>query len=379
MSDFVLSVEHLEQAFAVAGGTLRAVDDVTLQIARGETVGLVGESGCGKSTLARTALRLIDPTGGTIRLGGEDITTTSQRALRRHRPRMQMVFQDPFGSLNPRRRVGKVIQEALAIAGEAPGGDAIVEALTRVGLTSEHAARYPHELSGGQRQRVGVARALATKPDLLVADEPVSALDVSVQAQLVNLLVDLQRDLGLAQLFVAHDLSVVRQVADRVAVMYLGRIVETAPTAVLFERARHPYTRALLAAVPVPDPARRGRVRERLQGEPPSPIDPPSGCAFHPRCLRASAVCHITVPPLWKYADGGMAACHHPVGVTAAEIAAGARDDSSPLAAGDDLPMADPEATGAGRGKADVEGSGARSGADVQTPGAGYDVTEGAE
>lgn len=347
MSEPVLVLDHLEQSFRTPDGTLRAVDDVSFQIAKGETLGLVGESGCGKSTLARTALRLIDPKAGTIRLGGADITSTSQRALRPHRPRMQMVFQDPFGSLNPRRRVGTVIREALQIGGaNAIDSGAVTAALEQVGLSGEYAARFPHELSGGQRQRVGVARALATKPDLLIADEPVSALDVSVQAQLVNLLVDLQRDLGLAQLFVAHDLSVVRQVADRVAVMYLGRIVEIGPTPVIFERARHPYTRALLAAIPVPDPARRGRARERLQGELPSPIDPPPGCTFHPRCPRASAVCHLTAPPLWRYADGGLTACHHPVGVDAAAIAAGARDDASPRAAGDDAPHPDPEAAG---------------------------------
>ncbi|MDO9353292.1 MAG: ABC transporter ATP-binding protein [Solirubrobacteraceae bacterium] len=345
----VLRIEHLEQSFRTKRGTLRAVDDVTLHIERGETLGLVGESGCGKSTLARTAMRLLDPKAGTIALGGEDITSISQRGLREHRPRMQMVFQDPFGSLNPRRRVGAALAEAKrAGLGRGAESKATVESsLERVGLAPEIAGRYPHELSGGQRQRVGVARALATSPDLLIADEPVSALDVSVQAQLVNLLVDLQRDLGLAQLFVAHDLAVVRQVADRIAVMYLGRIVETAPTPVLFGRARHPYTRALLAAVPVADPTKRGRARERLGGEPPSPVSPPTGCTFHPRCPRASDLCKTSSPALWRYADGASVACHHPVGVTAADIAAGARDDASIRAAGPEAPQPDPAAAAA--------------------------------
>ncbi|MBJ7472255.1 MAG: ABC transporter ATP-binding protein [Solirubrobacteraceae bacterium] len=346
MAEHLLELHHLEQQFTVSGGKLRAVDDVTLHIDRGETVGLVGESGCGKSTLARTAMRLIDPTAGTILLDGHDITTMSQRELRPQRTRMQMVFQDPFGSLNPRRRIVTIVSDALEARG-VPKADRRAEALAalkQVGLGQEHLDRYPHELSGGQRQRVGVARALATKPDLLVADEPVSALDVSVQAQLVNLLVDLQRELGLAQLFVAHDLSVVRQVASRVVVMYLGRIVETGPTTTLFATARHPYTRALLSAVPIADPTRRRRDRSAVFGELPSPIDPPTGCHFHPRCPRATEVCKTTQPPLWRYADGGAAACHHPHGVTAADIAGGARDDASPRASADLAPEPDQDA-----------------------------------
>lgn len=340
----LLRLEHLSQEFKVKDGTLKAVDDVTLTVDRGETVGLVGESGCGKSTLARTALRLIEPTAGTILLDGQDITKLPQRELRSMRHRMQMVFQDPYGSLNPRRRIGAIVGDALALRGVPKGDRAgqVLAALERVGLGSDHIGRYPHELSGGQRQRVGVARALAANPDLLIADEPVSALDVSVQAQLVNLLVDLQRDLGLAQLFVAHDLSVVRQVADRIAVMYLGRIVETGPTDVVFERARHPYTRALMAAVPIADPSRRGRRREAIQGELPSPIDPPKGCAFHPRCPRATDLCRTEQPALWRYADGGVAACHHPYGVDAAQLAAAARDDAlSPATAGATPPSVD--------------------------------------
>ena len=343
MTDHLLELEHVEQQFAVKGGHLRAVDDVTLHIDRGETLGLVGESGCGKSTLARTAMRLIDPTGGKITLDGQDITSISQRELRPQRTRMQMVFQDPFGSLNPRRRIETIVGEALQARG-VPKGERraqALQALEQVGLGEDHMSRYPHELSGGQRQRVGVARALATNPDLLVADEPVSALDVSVQAQLVNLLVDLQRQLGLAQLFVAHDLSVVRQVADRVAVMYLGRIVETGTTATIFQRSRHPYTRALLAAVPIADPTRRGRARVALSGELPSPIDPPQGCHFHPRCPRATEICKTTQPPLWRYADGASAACHHPFETSAADIAAGHRSDASPRAASDLAPEPD--------------------------------------
>lgn len=335
MSTPVLHVEHLSQSFAVRNGTLRAVDDVTLSVAPGETLGLVGESGCGKSTLARTAMRLLDPVSGTIALDGTDITSLSQRALRPLRPKVQMVFQDPLGSLNPRRRVARIVSDALAVGG-VPAAErraATLEALSRVGLGEEHLQRFPHELSGGQRQRVGVARALATRPQLLVADEPVSALDVSVQAQLVNLLASLQRDLGLAQLFVAHDLSVVRQVADRVAVMYLGRIVEIGPADVVYRRRRHPYTRALLAAVPVPDPARRDRERTLVRGELPSPVDPPAGCHFHPRCPLATDRCRAEQPPLWQYGDGSSVACHHPHETTAAEVAAGVRDPASPLAA----------------------------------------------
>ncbi len=349
MAEHLLELHHVEQQFDVPKGKLRAVDDVTLHIDRGETVGLVGESGCGKSTLARTAMRLIDPTGGRIVLDGQDITTLSQRALRPQRTRMQMVFQDPFGSLNPRRRVSTIVSDALEARG-VPRGEQraqALQALEQVGLGEDHLSRFPHELSGGQRQRVGVARALATNPDLLVADEPVSALDVSVQAQLVNLLVHLQRELGLAQLFVAHDLSIVRQVADRVVVMYLGRIVESGPTSTLFAKPRHPYTRALLAAVPIADPTRRKRERPQLIGELPSPIDPPSGCHFHPRCPRATDVCKTTQPPLWQYDDGGSAACHHPHDTSAAEIAAGSRSDASPRAAGDLAPEPESEPDGA--------------------------------
>lgn len=353
MADHLLEVKHVAQEFSVKNGKLRAVDDVTLHIDRGETLGLVGESGCGKSTLARTAMRLIDPTGGTILLDGEDITSISQRQLRPQRTRMQMVFQDPFGSLNPRRRISTIVGDALEARGvpKSERKRQALQALEQVGLGEDHLPRYPHELSGGQRQRVGVARALATNPDLLVADEPVSALDVSVQAQLVNLLVDLQRELGLAQLFVAHDLSVVRQVADRVAVMYLGRIVESGPTKELFAKPRHPYTRTLLAAVPIADPTRRRRERLPIRGELPSPVDPPSGCHFHPRCPRATDICQTVQPPLWAYADGTAAACHHPHDTTADEIVAGARSAASPVAAGDVAPEPDDQVPAAGVAK----------------------------
>jgi oligopeptide/dipeptide ABC transporter ATP-binding protein len=349
----LLELDHVQQWFPLREGLLgrvgsksvKAVDDVTLRIERGETLGLVGESGCGKSTLARTAMRLLDPTGGKIRFDGTDVTSGGRKELRPLRAKVQMVFQDPNGSLNPRRRIGSIIGDALELRG-VPQGDRRQEAgdlLERVGLLREHLTRYPNEFSGGQRQRIGIARALATGPDLVICDEPVSALDVSVQAQIVNLLADLQRELGLAQLFVAHDLSVVRQVADRVAVMYLGRIVETGPTKAIFTQPRHPYSRALLKAVPIADPHQRAEQAAALQGEPPSPVDPPSGCHFHPRCPRATDVCKTTQPPLWRYADGGSAACHHPHGVSAADIAAGTRDDTSPLTAGDLAPEPDPE------------------------------------
>ena len=348
----LLELEHVQQYFPVRSGLLgragrggrfvRAVDDVSLSIARGETLGLVGESGCGKSTLARTAMRLLDPTGGTIRFDGTDVTTGGRSDLRPLRAKVQMVFQDPQGSLNPRRRIGTIVGDALELR-NVPSGERRREAgdlLERVGLLRQHLDRYPNEFSGGQRQRIGIARALATGPDLLICDEPVSALDVSVQAQIVNLLADLQRELGLAQLFVAHDLSVVRQVADRVAVMYLGRIVERGPTATIFARPRHPYSKALLSAVPIADPHRRQGPAAALGGEPPSPIDPPPACHFHTRCPRATEICKTVQPPLWRYADGAAAACHHPHDTSEADIAAGSRDATSPIAAGDVAPDA---------------------------------------
>jgi oligopeptide/dipeptide ABC transporter ATP-binding protein len=253
---------------------------------------------------------------------------------------MQMVFQDPYASLNPRKRVGQIVGGPMRLHGRKDVGKRVRELLDRVGLAPEHANRYPHEFSGGQRQRIGLARALALDPLLILLDEPVSALDVSVQAQIINLLDDLQDDLGLTYLFVAHDLSVVRHVSDRIAVMYLGKIVEVAPSEELYTKPIMPYTDALLGAIPIPDP-KRNRERERivLEGEPPNPIDPPSGCRFHPRCPRATEICGRVEPPLAEYANGHLAACHHPLNVTSEEIAAARKSPASPLSAGDELPQ----------------------------------------
>ena len=318
----LLELTGLQKHFAVGGGLtgrgqhLQAVDGVDLTVQEGETLGLVGESGCGKSTLARCIVRLHEPTAGSIRFDGQDITRLSARRLRALRRDLVMVFQDPQASLNPRKRVDEIIGMPLRIHDMASGAalrTRVGELLELVGLSPSHAQRYPHEFSGGQRQRIGLARALATNPRLVVCDEPVSALDVSIQAQILNLLRDLQRELRLTLVFIAHDLGVVRHVSDRVAVMYLGRIVEIAPVDELFARPVHPYSEALLSAVPVPDPdvADSGIV---LEGDVPSPIDPPAGCRFHPRCRYATEICRVEDPPL-DAGDGKPhpAACHHPL------------------------------------------------------------------
>ena len=314
----LLRVENLRQWFRIGNGLLRrrdlvrAVEDVSFEIARGEVLGLVGESGSGKSTLGRAVLRLTEPTEGRISFEGRDITNLGRRALRPLRPHMQLIFQDPFASLNPRMTVRQIVAAPLAI--QQPGLDGrerdirVAEVLRTVGLSDQYADRYPHEFSGGQRQRIGIARALIMEPSFLVADEPVSALDVSIQAQIVNLLIEVKRKLDLTILFISHDLAVVGHLCDRVAVMYLGRIVEIAETRALFRQPRHPYTQALFAAVPVPDPTQR-RQRIILKGDMPSPITPPSGCAFRTRCRFALPACADAVPPLRETAAGHMTRC----------------------------------------------------------------------
>ena len=341
MSDALLEVAGLAKHFPVRRGvvvprrigTVRAVDGVSFRLDHGETLALVGESGCGKSTTARLVLRLIEPTAGTIRFEGVDITRMQGAPLRRLRRKMQIVFQDPFASLNPRMRVGDVLAEPLIVHGL---GDAaarrarVAELLGLVGLAPFHAERFPHEFSGGQRQRIGIARALAVEPALIVCDEPVSALDVSIQAQVVNLLKDLQERLNLSYLFIAHDLAVVKHMADRVAVMYLGRIVEVAPKAALFATPRHPYTRTLLAAIPRPDPHRHV-ARDLPGGDVPSPIDPPTGCHFHTRCPFMTDICRREAPGLDLLAPGHQVACHHAAELPPADLVVG--EASAPVAA----------------------------------------------
>ncbi|WP_374969093.1 ABC transporter ATP-binding protein [Terrabacter sp. BE26] len=337
----LLRVEHVTKTFPVGSSSLwrrgdvlvHAVEDVSLEIRTGETLGLVGETGCGKSTLARCIARLYDVTSGTVTFDGRDITQLSRRELRTVRREVQVIFQDPYGSLNPRRRVGSIIGDPFVIHGIGSGREVkrrVQELMERVGLNPEHYNRFPAEFSGGQRQRIGVARALALQPRLIICDEPVSALDVSIQAQIINLLIDLQTDFGLTYLFISHDLSVVRHVSDRVAVMYLGQLVEVARTEELFGTARHPYTRALLSALPVPDPdIADSRSRTILVGDLPSPTDPPSGCRFHTRCPRAQADCSAAVPPLEPvHGDrpDHRTACFHP-------LAAGEELSSDPSAA----------------------------------------------
>ena len=320
-TDALLSVSNLRKNFAVKGGVLsrvvdqvHAVDGVSFDIAAGETLGLVGESGCGKSTTGRCILRLIEPSSGEIWFNGADVTKMDATALRSLRRDMQIIFQDPYASLNPRLTVGAIVGEALTIHGLAKSRrqheDRVVQLLERVGLQADHMRRFPHEFSGGQRQRIGIARALAVEPKLIVCDEPVSALDVSIQAQVINLLEDLQEEFGLTYLFIAHDLSVVEHISTRIAVMYLGRVVEIAPAHDLYDTPLHPYSEALLSAVPIPDPTVK-RKRIMLQGDVPNPINPPSGCHFHTRCPIAKPDCATRVPELRESRPGHWVSCHY--------------------------------------------------------------------
>lgn len=319
-SEKILEIKNLKKYFPVKAGILRrtvgyvkAVDDISFYIRNGETLGLVGESGCGKSTTGQTILRLLEATDGEIWFEGKDVLSLTKKELRSLRKEMQIIFQDPYASLNPRMTVVDIVGEPLVIhnlvKNKKEKWERVRKILNKVGLSAEYMKRYPHEFSGGQRQRVGVARALAIDPKLIIADEPVSALDVSIQAQVINLLQDIQGNMGLTFLFIAHDLSVVKHICDRIAVMYLGKIVELSTKNELFENPIHPYTRSLLSAVPVPDPTRE-KERIILEGDVPSPVDPPSGCRFHPRCPRAADICSQQEPEFRDYGGKHFAACH---------------------------------------------------------------------
>lgn len=321
MSDVILRVENLSKHFSVGGSfrrkhaLVKAVDGISFDLAVGETLGLVGESGCGKTTAGRTILKLIEPTEGKLTFEGQDITYLSQAKMRKLRVQMQIIFQDPYSALNPRQTIGKIISAPFEIQNVLPQGgvkSAVQALMERVGLNPEHFNRYPHEFSGGQRQRIGIARAVALKPRFIVADEPVSALDVSIQAQIINLLEDLQKEYGISMIFIAHNLSVVERISDRVAVMYLGKIMETGQTHHLYSNPRHPYTKALLSAVPQPDP-RLEKTREHivLKGDLPSPMNPPSGCVFNTRCWKATEKCVTDVPELLQV-GASLVACHFP-------------------------------------------------------------------
>lgn len=322
--DVLLDVDNLTIHFKLRGGlfggkttgTVRAVDGVSFQVMRGETLGVVGESGCGKSTTGLGVLRMVEPTAGTVTLDGTDLTALDQKALRKFRRKMQMVYQDPFGALDPRMRVMDIVGEPLLIHGlhksKEEYRNRVHDLLERVGLRQDMASRYPHQFSGGQRQRIGIARALAAEPDLIICDEPVSALDVSIQAQVINLLEDLQEEFGLTYLFIAHDLAVVKHICDRIMVMYLGHVVEVTSRDALYDNPQHPYTQALMSAIPIPDPDAEANRQfdDSLQGEIPSPLNPPSGCPFHTRCQYAHEACRTQKPVLMETEPGHQVACH---------------------------------------------------------------------
>ncbi|MFF1508812.1 ABC transporter ATP-binding protein [Streptomyces sp. NPDC058326] len=371
----LLKVTGLKKHFPIKKGLLqrqtgavKAVDGIDFEVLPGETLGVVGESGCGKSTMGRLITRLLEPTDGTVEFQGKDISHLGVSGMRPFRRDIQMIFQDPYGSLNPRHTVGTIVSAPFKLQGVEPEGGVKKEVqrlLGLVGLNPEHYNRYPHEFSGGQRQRIGIARALALKPKLVVADEPVSALDVSIQAQVVNLLDDLQQELGLTYVIIAHDLSVIRHVSDRIAVMYLGKIVELADRKSLYENPMHPYTRALMSAVPIPDPRRRGAKSDRilLTGDVPSPIAPPPGCRFHTRCWKATDLCKTQEPPLLELRPGQRVACHHPENAESLAVP-GARES---------VELAKTEVTGESEAPAPAEAPAlaeaeAKAEAEVETP-----------